>query len=222
MHSILLAFNKENVNSYLDRSCDICQGEGLLEDLKTFTILYMCSAFVLKAVCQAMLSQTEDKGLAEFATFCFSRLLNSSTIPEATQIFRAFCTILKTPKYTESVEESVRLLDSIIKKSKEKRPKRDIEEKNEKKESSRFTEYFQKVLEEASEQDTHDISEDNPYFCPGIISLLFKTFIEIFPMWSGLLLGDLKRHASSVKRQVTPTVMWRNGLGLSNTPSWVK
>ncbi|MGL5901276.1 MAG: hypothetical protein ACRCZO_01195, partial [Cetobacterium sp.] len=101
MHSVFLAFNKENVNLYLERVYNICQGKTLPEDLKPFTILHMCSAHVLKAVRQAVHKHTEDKGLVEFTTFCFARLQNTSTMPEATHIFRPLCTILTTPKYTK-------------------------------------------------------------------------------------------------------------------------
>lgn len=67
MQRVLLAFNKENVHSYLDRTYAICQGQHLYEESKGFTVLHICSAHVLKAVRKVMLRQTDDKGLVEFA-----------------------------------------------------------------------------------------------------------------------------------------------------------
>lgn len=120
MRSVFLAFNKENVLSYLDRAYAICQGQHLLEEPKGFTVLHICSASVLKAVHQAMLRQTDDKGLVEFATFCFARLQNASTMPEATQVFRLLCVVLTTAQYTKSVQESVCAMGSPITKSNDK------------------------------------------------------------------------------------------------------
>ncbi len=66
---------------------------------------------------------------------------------------------------------------------------------------SPFTYEFKKVLKEVQgvlekedSESTH--KEENAYFCPGILDVLFDTYLGIFPLWSGLLLGDLKRYAN--------------------------
>ncbi len=66
---------------------------------------------------------------------------------------------------------------------------------------SPFTYEFKKVLKEVQgalekedSESTH--KEENAYFCPGILDVLFDTYLGIFPIWSGLLLGDLKRYAN--------------------------
>ncbi len=72
---------------------------------------------------------------------------------------------------------------------------------------SPFTAYFQQAMQEVKEQeageDTCLVKEDNPYFCPGIITFLFDTYLAIFPLWSGLLLGDLSRYESHEEDLVT-------------------
>ncbi len=72
---------------------------------------------------------------------------------------------------------------------------------------SPFTAYFQQAMQEVKEQeageDTCLVKEDNPYFCPGIITLLFDTYLAIFPLWNGLLLGDLSRYESHEEDLVT-------------------
>lgn len=52
--------------------------------------------------------------------------------------------------------------------------------------------------------------EENSFFCPGIIDVLMDTYMAIFPLWSGILLGDLTRYCNvtnttlqSVKSQDT-------------------
>lgn len=50
------------------------------------------------------------------------------------------------------------------------------------------------------EQANCDVLSDEPavknnhYHCPGIINVLLRTYMGIFPLWSGVLLGDLSRH----------------------------
>ncbi|ROI80148.1 hypothetical protein DPX16_23724 [Anabarilius grahami] len=50
---------------------------------------------------------------------------------------------------------------------------------------------MKEVKEEMVDDDTGLATEDNPYFCPGILTVLFDMYLAIFPLWSGLLLGDL-------------------------------
>ncbi len=33
---------------------------------------------------------------------------------------------------------------------------------------------------------------NNKYYCPGILDILMKDYMPIFPLWSGIMLGDLK------------------------------
>ncbi|KAF4114297.1 hypothetical protein G5714_004520 [Onychostoma macrolepis] len=72
---------------------------------------------------------------------------------------------------------------------------------------SPFTAYFQQAMQEVKEQvageETWLAKEDNPYYCPGIITVLFDTYLAIFPLWSGLLLGDLSRYESHEQDLVT-------------------
>jgi len=62
---------------------------------------------------------------------------------------------------------------------------------------SRFSSLFRSVFDKAITAVGEEVesSEVNLYFCPSIIQMLFKTYMAIFPMWSGVMLGDLQRHA---------------------------
>ncbi len=48
----------------------------------------------------------------------------------------------------------------------------------------------------------------------------FENVLGMFPLWSGLLLGNLRRYATdkmtplALAKQETPTAMWRDGLEL--------
>ncbi len=63
---------------------------------------------------------------------------------------------------------------------------------------SRFSTVFRRAFDEATKAVTEEeeTSEENLYYSPGIIQTLFNTYMAIFPMWSGVMQGDLKRHAS--------------------------
>lgn len=63
---------------------------------------------------------------------------------------------------------------------------------------SRFSTMFRRAFDEATKAVTEEeeTSEENLYYSPGIIQTLFNTYMAIFPMWSGVMLGDLKRHAA--------------------------
>ncbi len=139
---------------------------------------------------------------------------------ESTIVFRALCALLTTPQNTKLVKESLCVLESVISRSKEDTLEETTQSKDwEKCESedrrhaatvtgrSPFTAYFQQAMQEVKEQeageDTCLVKEDNPYFCPGIITFLFDTYLAIFPLWSGLLLGDLSRYESHEEDLVT-------------------
>ena len=36
---------------------------------------------------------------------------------------------------------------------------------------------------------------DNLYYCPAIVRTLLDKYMSIYPLWSGLMLGNLSRHA---------------------------
>ncbi|RXN37671.1 hypothetical protein ROHU_001836 [Labeo rohita] len=64
---------------------------------------------------------------------------------------------------------------------------------------SRFSTVFRRAFNEATTAVTEEeeSSEENLYkYSPSIIQTLFNTYMPIFPMWSGVMLGDLERHAA--------------------------
>lgn len=72
---------------------------------------------------------------------------------------------------------------------------------------SPFYAFFQQIMKEMKEEmvddDTGLATEDNPYFCPGILTVLFDMYLAIFPLWSGLLLGDLMNECHEQYMEIT-------------------
>ncbi|XP_078024990.1 uncharacterized protein LOC144463675 [Epinephelus lanceolatus] len=217
MQSVLLSFNRESIVSYIDRAFSICSKLKTWKDIRMFTVLHICSAHVIKAVTQSISRKTADKGLKDFATFGFARLQNSTSMTAALKIFRSLCTVLIGKYNNDIVLSNLKVMQDLIKKCNipdmEETEKLDgsplaQEEDDEERRNahtivgrSPFTYEFKRVLEEVQRElektdaeSPHD--EENPYFCPGIVDVLFENYLGIFPLWSGLLLGNLKRYAS--------------------------
>jgi len=62
---------------------------------------------------------------------------------------------------------------------------------------------YNKLKGEVAGDETCLAKEDNPCFCPGILTVLFDTYLAIVPLWSGLLLVDLARYESRQQELVT-------------------
>ncbi|KAL0176938.1 hypothetical protein M9458_029268, partial [Cirrhinus mrigala] len=208
IQAALLAFNKESILSYLDRCFDICQGKDDGMDSKGFTVIHLCSAHVLKAVAQAICRHVTDKGHREFVIFVFARLQNSQTLDEAIWIFQALCIVLQTRTNTASVKKSIKALQGLIQSFNldidmpENRVQMSADDKDVQSRTivgrSRFSTVFRRAFDEATTAVTEEeeSSEENLYYSPSIIQTLFNTYMPIFPMWSGVMLGDLERHAA--------------------------
>lgn len=72
---------------------------------------------------------------------------------------------------------------------------------------SPFTHAFQVLRDQAQCDFLSDDSADieNHYFYPGIIDVLLKNYMGIISLWSGLLLGDLRRHETPTTGETDET-----------------
>ncbi|XP_038156924.1 uncharacterized protein LOC119793751 [Cyprinodon tularosa] len=77
---------------------------------------------------------------------------------------------------------------------------------------SPFTQAFQLQRDQAECDilSNDAIGTSNHYHCPGVIDVLLKTYMGIFPLWSGLLLGDLKRHSKTEMKLTDQRLKTRN------------
>ncbi|KAK2841231.1 hypothetical protein Q7C36_012810 [Tachysurus vachellii] len=117
----------------------------------------------------------------------------------ALKIFRSLCTVLIGKHDTITIPDIEDLEDNLHNSPLTQ------EEDEEDRTNARtivgrfpFTYEFKKVLKEVQEQlekEETTNNKENAYFCPGIVDVLFGNYLGIFPLWSGLLLGDLKRYA---------------------------
>ena len=70
---------------------------------------------------------------------------------------------------------------------------------------SPFSAVFRHACEDAKEmideQSSEQPSDDNPYYCPGIVKIRLDNYMPIFPLWSGIMLGDLTQPAIDVNEK---------------------
>lgn len=218
IHSVLFAFNGDTIHAYLNRAMKVCQGKLKYTELQMFTVLHLCSAHVIKAVSQAISKKTTDKGLRDFATFSFAILQNSTTLSVARNVFKHMCIVLSSRRFTNEVQSSVCLLNAYI--SQTTTPDQ-MEKEAEVKDTdevlypkmrgslgrSPFAVEFKGIYEDSISAQGHDDygtqHNVNPYFCEDIIRFLLQRYMALFPLWSGILLGDLARYASDSKKDIS-------------------
>ena len=128
--------------------------------------------------------------------------------------FYHMCVLFDAEEYTHLVKQSKMYLDKCILQTRDVKLEEsghvmgEEESKMEKNAhsimgKSPFTQAFQ-VRRDQAECDI--LSDDavrvkNHYLCPGVIDALLKNYMGIFPLWSGLLLGDLSRHRKGTSKK---------------------
>ncbi len=115
IQSVLVSFNKENVDTFLDRAHKICHFQLQRKDVKRFTVVHICAAHMVKTFSNAARKHTTDKGLHNFAVFCFALFKNSITLHQAKAIFLQMCFVFLAEKNTPTVEAAVVKLNNYIK-----------------------------------------------------------------------------------------------------------
>jgi GGDEF domain-containing protein len=118
IQAVLLALNKEIIDAYLKRTFYIIQRQQKWVNIKHFTVLYLCSAHIIKGVNCSIGRKTNDKSLREFSTFIFERLQNTIDLKTACRIFRHFCIALLTEHLNDDVQSSLDFLKALIYNSK--------------------------------------------------------------------------------------------------------
>lgn len=133
---------------------------------------------------------------------------------EALDVFYHMCVLFDAEEYTNSVKQSKMYLDECILQTRDLKLEESghvMGEEESKMETnahsiigrSPFTQAFQVRRDQAE----CDILSDDAfhvkihYLCPGVIDALLRNYMGIFPLWSGLLLGDLSRHRKGTSKK---------------------
>ncbi|XP_024147265.2 uncharacterized protein LOC112158246 [Oryzias melastigma] len=209
IQSVLLAFNRQDIVSYLRDCYNIVKGTKSQPKFEKKTILHLCSAHIIKAIHGSFGKKTSDKGLKEFATHCVAQLINSTNLQKALHFFKNMCIVFQNKTKKKAVENSLKDIQKEVQERQTQEYTVEVQQFEDDKTpeantifaQSPFQKDFSSVLqsvmttlnlEEEEEEETINI-----YYCPEIVHVLMKDYIPIYPLWSGVMLGDLGRHSNN-------------------------
>ena len=201
IHSTLLAFNHHDINHYLATCWNISNGKT--EYKNHLTIIHICASHMIKSFINRIATITKDKGLKDFIVHWFALMQNTTSITSAIELWTNLSSALKTKSLTKEATESISILNSAIASKGEI-----VKEENtvcdhidvtvevdlaslEQQGPIRRRSPFYNAFEIPISIDGH---HDNDYYCPEALRLIHAQYLPLFPLWSGIMLGDLGRH----------------------------
>ncbi|KAF1371411.1 hypothetical protein PFLUV_G00278600, partial [Perca fluviatilis] len=135
-------------------------------------------------------------------------MINSTSLNSALQIFGHMSAVFLAEYSSPTVRKSLRALQDHIQKNhlpddiasdflkpEDTEPSRKA---NTLLRNSPFHVDFKTVQRnvESMLEEEDNKTEENPYHCPEVINVLFRDYLGIFPLWSGVMLGDLAMYAT--------------------------
>ena len=212
IQAVLYAFNAEDCKAYLKRSWKIVHRGRKAQELKGKTYPHLCAAHMLHNLSRCLRDITQDKGKKRFILYCFALLQTTGDVENASRVFRAMHITFDSQLSTARVKRATEYLQHIINR---KGLQEEVDETEDGdpliqshdehptlslRESSPWFVHFKNVAESTTAEmqitDDETSCTSNDYYTPGLIDLLIKQFMHIYPLWSAVLLGDLQRYAS--------------------------
>jgi len=219
--SLMIHFNLETMPAYIDRCWKIVTGEATEKDMQK-TVFHICLSHhmrLMKKLCLDFYKQDFTYGM-----YLISLLVNARTLAEFEEIWRDITYIVLSENLTDNViscsrriDEKINSLDSNSKstyseylhdmseeiyldKQGEKtyrEEERDLLSKN-----SNFKSRAQHILNGVELEVSRDQSKcsvkpnRNSRYSVQFVKKLMSKYIQTYPLWSNIMLGDLKRHSS--------------------------
>ena len=215
----LKEFNNETYKNFLDRAWRIVTGNASKEDLR-LTNPHACVCHVMnscKKICLAVYKSNFKYGM-----YCFSVLLHSNTLPEASQILRSMSFVLLSKTLSPELEYHIKILQTKIgnlpanqdtekvigskfeidnEEPKELDPNRYSEEDYlSQNPVSSFHKWSENIISEVKSKIQNNMTNSEPKnkrFGQTFLEKLSKTLLPTFPLWSNVLIGDLGRHGET-------------------------
>lgn len=82
-----------------------------MQDAVEFTVLHLCSLHIIKAVTQGFSKKTGKYAVKEYATYCFGRLLNRTTLQETLNLFQDMAMFFMSANNSYVVMSAKKTLD---------------------------------------------------------------------------------------------------------------
>ena len=78
------------------------------------TVVYICSAHMLRAFRDSIREKVLDKGMREFVLRLFMLMQNTTVLNETKQLWVIICTVLGSRKLTEDAREQTLVLKDMV------------------------------------------------------------------------------------------------------------
>jgi hypothetical protein len=218
IHAILDVFNRVDVIGYAHHIFEEAKHGSIKLD---YTYLLSCAAHTMKRFSKAIKKFHLGKDLHRFICYCFSLLLNSTTLEKMDIYFDAMCSVFLSQhesdvfkKAVELLEESIasrpddikaldkilnNFLDSVPQKedsctSESDSPALDTKSSKSIKDNSPFTHHYQKRYDhlKINLPDNDDMISNNIKYCPQIMEFLMDSYIPYVFIWASFTCQDLE------------------------------
>lgn len=222
IQATLSEFNNETMDDFKSRTWRIINGEASAVDM-TKVNPHACLSHVMSSFKKVV--NDIFKSNSEFGMFCFSLLVNSTTLNDIKENLSAVYQVLLSNFLNHETEDALKKINKRLSKLSSK-SSFDMDEENmdvsiqtdsifpEYAEASRLTEEdylnrsttnaFYKMSEEILQNVKELISntpchgnKGNKFHSTVLVEKIHKLYMPTLPLWSDLLLGDLSRHGTS-------------------------
>ncbi len=243
---LLKCFNMGTLNEYLTKVMTILNGEANPNALLHSTVIHICLYHIMKAVkghmkrfpkeviqiCMfffSLLAKSENIEEAKRIILDGAVLFNSAYItPSIKKNTHRIINKINTCDPSEfnivESEGNTELPDLYVPNKGQQPSNQSKEDFNTQSKNSIFKMWVGHILKrhivsEAAEKDKSNATKDNKnkYFCPQFVDILFKLYLPTIPLWSCVLLGDLRRlcmtkyaHLKTTYATLSSNVTYRN------------
>ena len=117
IQGVLQSINEHNAREYLEFVWNVIGKKFSNKELKSKVFIHICSAHILQIFIRTLELKSCSKMIKDLILRSLCSLLNCTSMEEARDIFSHICDVLIPEKHTSQVEEGLRALSSIIKKT---------------------------------------------------------------------------------------------------------
>ena len=217
LNGILAGVNREDVPRFLSRAYQMLSGENLNTGTHCdYTHPHICSAHMLNNVSQKLKKLHLKKKQKHTYLYLFGMLLDCTSLAEASSVFTHMCVILDSPHRSASLRASKQKISAMLTADCRNFIDTELDDDcnlveigddegraNTIRGKSPFTKFFQNIRN-ATEVEQDSSSKSNTQYCPQFLDLFLKDYAGLFPLWSGVLLGNISRHFSEIELQEEP------------------
>jgi hypothetical protein len=244
--SVLKAFNLESLDDYLNRCWRITSGAADTNDFCK-TVIHICLSHFMNAMkhkllkvykknftfgmhCLGLLANCSDlvsfrQLVIDFLLLLRSDKLSTTVIASHNRLVQCINTFNSSLTVLSSVMNDGEPTDvsdyDIVNSNTTNLPEAECLVVHSKSKFKSFCESIalevEQLCKENTVQNDNDIEEVNDKKCDDLANYLVKHYITIFPLWSAIMLGDLKRHNHIDHTNICTTTITSNDSDRTNS-----